>query len=331
MSVPPARCRPVPRGGLRLLSVLTAAALLLAIASPASAVYAGGNGRVAYTLYTSSGSSDIYSVTADGTTTRRLTSGGTSSHPRWNYHGGLIAFQRGTTTFPGGTFVGDLFVMRADGSGVRRVTSGAGAQQPAWSPGSDELMFVKRVNGHTDLFRVPVAGGKLSRVTFAAAFGCDADHPSWRGSLVVYHRLCPGTSDEIRLLDLTSGANQVVVTANPASNESVSWPDFTRDLRIMFLACLQSDVACLGTENVHVVNRDGSGLTALTDSTGCCGEPRFLTPVPSPDGTTYLLASGGGREGEPPSWQLGGPGDPPNPLLHTGTEQALEPDWQRTG
>src|SRR4051812_17312633 len=101
--------------------------------------------------------------------------------------------------------------MRADGSGVHRVTNGAGAQQPAWSPTSDELMFVTRVNGHTDLFRVPVAGGKLSRVTFAAAFGCDADHPSWRGSLVVYHRFCPGKSDEIRLLDLTSGANRIVI------------------------------------------------------------------------------------------------------------------------
>jgi TolB protein len=326
MSVPSARSR---RAGLRLFSVLGAVALAVAVASPAAAVFPGRNGKVAYTLYTSSGS-DIFSVAANGTGTRRLTFGGTSSHPRWNYRGGLIAFQRGTTT-SSGTFVGDLFVMRADGSGVRRVTRGAGAQQPAWSPDSDELMFVKPVNGHTDLFRVPVAGGAQRRVTFAAASGCDADHPSWRGSLVVYHRFCPGTSDQIRLLDLRSGANRAVVTANPAANESVSWPDFTRDLRIMFLACLQSDPVCFNTQNVHVVNRDGSGLTALTSSTGCCDEPHFLTPVPSPDGTTYLVTSGGGREGEPPLWELGGPGDPPSPLLHSGSDQAMEADWQRTG
>jgi dipeptidyl aminopeptidase/acylaminoacyl peptidase len=320
--------RPHVRLGLRVLSVLGAAVLVLAFgASPASAVYAGSNGRIAYTLYRSSGS-DIFSVAPNGTGTRRLTFDGRSSHPRWSYGGGLIAFQRGTTSSTG-TFTGDLFVMRADGSGVHRVTLGAGAQQPAWSPKADALMFVKQVNGHSDLFRVPVAGGASKRVTFAAGSGCDADHPSWRGSLVVYHRFCPGKTDEIRLLDLTSGVNRVVVAGNPAAGESVSWPDFTRDLRIMFLACLQSDPVCLSTENVHVIHRDGTGMVVLTDSTGCCSEPRFLTPVPSPDGTTYVVASGSGTDGEPPSWQLGGPGNPPHPLLRSGSDQALEPDWQR--
>jgi len=324
------RSRPLAGAGTRLISVLGAAAVMIAVGvSPAAAVYAGKDGRVAYTLYSGT-SSDIYSVAPNGTGTHRLTRDGHSSHPRWNYGGGLIAFQRGSTT-SAGVFAGDLFVMRADGSGVRRVTRGADAQQPAWSPDADELLFVKPVDGHTDLFRVPVSGGAQHRVTWAAASGCDADHPSWRGSLIVYHRFCPGTSDQIRLLDLRSKANRAVLTANPVNNESVSWPDFTRDLRIMFLACLQSDPVCYNTQNVHVVNRDGSGLTALTDSTGCCDEPHFLTPVPSPDGTTYLVTSGGGREGEPPSWQLGGPGDPPSPLLHSGSDQAMEADWQRTG
>jgi Tol biopolymer transport system component len=320
--------RVLPHIGLRVLSLLGAAAVVLAFgAQPASAVYAGGNGRVAYTLYTGSGS-DLYSVAPNGTGTRRLTFDGHSSHPRWNVGGGMIAFQRGTTT--AGTFSGDLYVMRPDGTGVRRVTRGADAQQPVWSPQSDALLFVKLVNGHTDLFRVPVSGGNLHRVTFAAASGCDADHPSWRGSLIVYHRLCAGTSDEIRLLDLASGVNRIVVAADPTAGESVSWPDFTRDLRIMFLACLQSDPVCLSAQNVHLVNRDGTGLTALTDSTGCCSEPRYFTPVPSPDGTTYLVATVTGTEGEPPAWTLGGPGNPPSPLLRSGSRPALEPDWQRT-
>lgn len=313
--------------GLRLLAVLGATVVVLALgATPASAVYAGSNGRVAYTLYSGAGS-DIWSVAPSGTGTRRLTFDGHSSHPRWNAGGGRIAFQRGTTT-TAGTRVDDLFVMRADGSGVRRVTRGAGAQQPVWSPDSSQLMFVKRVAGHTDLFRVPVAGGAPTRVTFAAAAGCDADHPSWRGSLVVYHRSCPAR-DEIRLLDLTSKVDRVVVAGDPAAGESVSWPDFTRGLRILFLACLQSDPVCFSTQNVHVVNRDGTGLTALTDSAGCCSEPRFASPVPSPDGTTYVVSSVTGAEGEPPAWTLGGPGNPPQPLLRSGSHPILEPDWQR--
>jgi dipeptidyl aminopeptidase/acylaminoacyl peptidase len=328
MKTPSTRSRRHGGVGLRILSVLGAAALVLALgAAPASAVYAGSNGRVAYTLYSGSGS-DIFSVAANGTGTRRLTFDGRSSHPRWSPGGGLLAFQRGSTATTG-AFTGDLWVMRADGSGVHRVTSGAGAQQPAWSPDTRALMFVKRVNGHSDLFRLPVAGGGLKRVTFAAASGCDADHPSWRGSLVVYHRLCAGKSDEIRLLNLTTRVNRVVVAGRPAAGESVSWPDFTRDLRIMFLACLQSDPVCLSTQNVHVVNRDGTGLQVLTDSTGCCSEPRYRTPVPSPDGTTYLVAQVSGTDGGPPAWILGGPGNPPRPLLRSGANPALEPDWQR--
>src|SRR4051812_25330388 len=81
MNLSPATARRLTGVGMRVLSVLGAAALLFAVgASPASAVYAGKNGRVAYTLYTSAGS-DIYSVAANGTGTRRLTFGGTSSHP----------------------------------------------------------------------------------------------------------------------------------------------------------------------------------------------------------------------------------------------------------
>src|SRR3954452_11649326 len=93
--------------------LLSAVVLVLALGiAPASAVYAGSNGRVAYTLYSGAvgdpgTGSDIFSVAPNGSNTRRLTFGGTSSHPRWNFGGGLIAFQRGTTT--NGVFTGDLF------------------------------------------------------------------------------------------------------------------------------------------------------------------------------------------------------------------------------
>src|SRR3954452_1631549 len=136
--------------GVRVLSLLGVAVLLVLVSpTPASAVFPGGNGRVAYTLYKTG--SDIYTVAPNGTNTHRLTFDGKSSHPRWSPNGRLIAFQRGTTNTTG-AFTGDLYVMRANGSGVRRVTVGAGAQEPAWSPQADALMFVKRVNGHTDLY-----------------------------------------------------------------------------------------------------------------------------------------------------------------------------------
>ena len=86
-----------------------------------------------------SGSFDIYVMNADGSGTRRLTTGKQNdSHPTWSADGARLAFERD----------GDIFVMSADGSGARRISDETSDErEPAWSPDGEWIAFVRRTPG----------------------------------------------------------------------------------------------------------------------------------------------------------------------------------------
>jgi TolB protein len=86
-----------------------------------------------------SGTLDLYVMNADGTGTRRLTSGKQNdSHPTWSDDGMRLAFERD----------GDIYVMSADGSGARRISdTTAEEREPAWSPDGAWIAYVRRTPG----------------------------------------------------------------------------------------------------------------------------------------------------------------------------------------
>ena len=114
------------------------------------------------------------------------------------------------------------------------------------------------------------------------------------------------------------------------------WPDFTADLRIMFMSCgldFPATSVCL-TENVTTINRDGTGLAVPTNYCGCETEPGALHPVPSPDGSRFAVMEYGTVEDQTQSFLMVFEAADPRGLgviAWTGpvSERAEKPDWQR--
>src|SRR6266487_4200175 len=143
-----------------LLAAAAFGAVTVLPAPAAQAAYPGTNGRIAFEQ-----GGVIYSIRADGTSRRQLTTGTNSHSPRWSPNGGLLAFHR----------AGDLWVMKPDGSAAHRITSGSPNDiNPSWSPDGTKLVFSRTTTGTLtgrSLYMAAAAGGTAHLLT-SRSDGC---------------------------------------------------------------------------------------------------------------------------------------------------------------
>ena len=264
---------------------------------------------------------DIWSMWADGTHVRRLTSSAVMEFdPTWSPDGSLIAYRHwphdGTSR---------IFVMKADGSDQRNLTR-KNVWGPDWSPDGRRIAFNSMAGtGALDVYGSVVApdGSGFRRISRQYV-----EYPAWSpdGSRIAFMAPEPGASGSnpdynIFVMD-ADGRHVRRLTTAPGED---GWPAWSPDgARIVFSSarddCSISGAPDCGTtgdigpwEDVWITNTDGSNQRRLTSEFG-----QFFAW--SPDGSEILVT------GDRP-FLIRPDGTGPTPFPTKDVSHPLLPDW----
>lgn len=224
---------------------------------------------------------DIYSMNADGSDVRRLTT--TSDrvinlNPTWSPDGSKVAFAR----FNNGTGreVG-IYVMNADGSNLVRLTNSDGLGNdfaPVWSPDGSKIAYFT-TNNSAEQIVVMNSDGSNPQILTHWTYRSVAPHWSPDGSKLVYAST-QGIEQNGRFEIFTmnpDGSNRQRLTHNPnADDNAPRWsPDGSK---ISFYSYRNSQSA------TYVMNADGSNVQQI---------PNIPLAVPawSPTGNKLMFAA----------------------------------------
>jgi Tol biopolymer transport system component len=245
---------------------------------------------------------------------RQLTHGkGINTHPRWSPDGRLIAYVATEDDN-----IPSLWVMNGDGSGKRRLTRDTFCQGPDWAPDGSHLIFAGNSadRSDVDLCRVDLKGSSIevlySRpgMELSPNYAPDGHHIIYSGVVSDPSGLVALENREIIEYNLLNRTSRVLASHVARDDGPLYSPDGTRIAFISHRKTSSSEQIRLSLQEYHeilrngsnaeardamkammrnerdgdvwVMNRDGSGLTQLTDDafydSGVCWSPcgRFL-------------------------------------------------------
>lgn len=283
----------------------------LALADSSYGQVTSVNGQIAYTVCGPgtdpqfSTQCDIWVMQADGTLQTNLTNtlDLNETNPAWSPDGSKIAFMEGYE------FSTRLMVMNADGSNSTVITPDPSFQfYPSWSPAGTQIALVRQLPGETitiqfDIVILNADGSSEINITHS---DFDEIDPAWApdGSKIAFAGVRPEMTTDPDTGDVTEAAQWEIVSVNPdGSGEQVlsaGDPGSPRSLlleedrnpawspdssRLVFAS--QLDDPCCDNWKILIMNRDGTGITLLSDNPLV----NDFAPSFSPDGTLILFTS----------------------------------------
>lgn len=274
--------------------------------SDTDATWSPDGSRIAFVRFDGDGWG-LHVMAADGTEVRRLAPAASlvdasDTDPAWSPDGTRVAFSRGGREASAETGEADIYTVSPDGTDLERLTEGPAIEgAPTWSPDGSRIAFVA--------YDLALGGEPPSptRLTIMRTDGTgliepgveDVEGPAWSpdGSEIAYvdtdagsiMGIRPDGSGQRRIVDaagLVGGAHLV---------SDVAWsPDGTK----LAFAAGPND----GDTHIYVVNRDGSGVTQLTNGRAPDHGPAWQTrsdvaDTPRTENVVYLAPYLRGGEG----------------------------------
>jgi Tol biopolymer transport system component len=240
------------------------AVFLILVSSTAFAVTGPFTTKIAFTT-DRDGNSEIYTVTASGSTPIRLTNNtATDTHATYSLDGRKIAF---TSARDGNN---EIYVMNADGTGQTRVTNNpASDSQPAWSPDGSQIIFTSNRGGSFDIFKVFADGtGGVQQLTTDPGSDTDASF-SPDGSKIAFMSTRDGGNSQIYTMS-AGGANQ---TRFATTGLQEVHPRFSRSGQKITFARQVLDITGFNLQIV-IADTNGANQSVLT-SVGANSNPIF--------------------------------------------------------
>jgi TolB protein len=301
-AVSPKCCRVGRVNGVRALAV-DGGRIAAAVTTPAGAALSNDpawlpGGRIGFSSLRD-GNSGVYTVSSSGGAWKlvRESVDSSISNPAWSQDGHRIAY---TTYF-------ELYVMNADGTKPRLVESAHEATEPSWTPDGKRIVWSNGDDG--TIWQTVLATGKSSLLLKAGHDLLASPAVAPGGTRLAYHdeeksQLVVADLNDSNRIVIGSGSEpawspdgsmiasttcKIVVSARdgsgahtittPPAKQCDSHPSWSPDGSQIVFARGETNV----TDDLYVVNADGSGLRRLT------------TTVPVPAKDEAIVVNGAGK------------------------------------
>ena len=262
-----------------------------------------------------SGTTDLFSVNADGTGVTNLTNiDGNDRMGVWSPDGTKIAFaiQRADDNTSD-----DLYVMDADGSNPMRIAVKAGAGA-SWSPSGDRIAYASYVTGRFQIWVSDPDGGNAVNVSNNSY---SDTLPVWSpdGSKIAFNSLRGGFGVTVWVMN-ADGTQAENLTPSFAGATGHAWsPDSSR-------LVVHGSVSVDDGDDVYVVDVATGALDNLTDGTDAAMYAE-LQATWSPDGTQ--VAYQGNSDGNQEIYRINADGTGVVRLTTSEFQAEQLPTWRR--